>query len=110
MLIFLVEQVLTNHTLPKFTPLCPTEETACGHAQLGNNISNQLFWLSCYTQTLREMQIKVCHFWMIELEHVIKKDNEYVKANIRLWLLLSSRGNIELSAKQLITSTSLSGK
>lgn len=36
---------------------------------------------------------------MIELEHVIKKDNEYVRANIRLWLLLSSRGNIYLSEK-----------
>lgn len=36
---------------------------------------------------------------MIELEHVIKKDNEYVRANIGLWLLLSSRGNIYLSEK-----------
>lgn len=36
------------------------------------------------SHTLREVQIKACRLWMIELEHVIKNDNEYVKANIRL--------------------------
>lgn len=59
----------------------------------------QFVWLQCYVYTLSEEQIKTCCLWMIELEHVIKKDNEYVRANIRLWLLLSSRGNIYLSEK-----------